>query len=170
MKTPTELLKAASADIDAGNLPHAAALAYQAAAQAARATADRLGFPAHDDEALRNLMLTLDGIPPLPDDLYDDSSVSAWLTQNATTPAPYSSGFSIALAFRQHAETPQEHKRAVPELYWQDDQYDWYLQSVARFIKNLSHAKLPENAHGSPEPRDRSRFPLHENPVGNQPR
>ena len=57
MKTPTELLKAASADISAGRLQSGADLACCAATRAARATADRLGIPADDDEALRNLVL-----------------------------------------------------------------------------------------------------------------
>ena len=90
----------------------------------------------------------------MPRDLYDDSSVSAWIIQNSATPAPYSWGFSIALAFHHHAETPQEQQRAVLELFWQDNQCAWYIQSIAKFIKNLSHADLPEDSHGSPKPRD----------------
>ena len=107
MTTPTDLLNAASADIDAGNLQSGARLAHLAAAKAAKATAQRLGFPAKDDNDLRNLMMALDGIPSMPHDLYDMPSVTAWITQNAEPPTLYSAGFSIALAFRQHAETPR---------------------------------------------------------------
>ena len=45
------------------------------------------------------------------------------ITQNAAIPVPYSSGFSLALAFCLHAETPQDQQRVVPEPYWQDNQY-----------------------------------------------
>ena len=154
MTPPTDLHNAASADIDAGNLQRGARLAYLAAAKAAKAAAQRLGFPAKDDNDLRNLMMALDGIPPLPHDLYDMPSVTAWITQNAETPTPYSAGFSIALAFRQHAETPREHQKTVPELFWPDCQYAWYTQSVADFINNISGAQMPEGNHGPPPPRD----------------
>lgn len=58
------------------------------------------------------------------------------------------------MAFRQHAETSQEQQLAVPELFWLGNQCAWYIQSIAKFIKNLSHADLPEDGHGSPKPRD----------------
>ena len=154
MTTPSDLLDAASADIEAGYLQRGALLAYQAATKAAKATAHRLGFPADVENDLIDLMSVLDGISPMPDDLYDAASVSAWINQNARTSARYSSGFGVALAFRQHAETPREQQRTTPELFWQDYQYAWYLQSITKFIKNISHAELPEDGHGSPKPRD----------------
>ena len=54
----------------------------------------------------------------MPHDLYDMLSVTAWITQNAKTRIPYSAGFSIARAFRQPVQTPQEQQQTVPELFW----------------------------------------------------
>ena len=100
---PETTLAKAIAALEAGDCQHGANLVYQAAVQAVRAAAGRLGMPSDTREQLKAVVYKLDGFDP-------EESWQAYLADpTITLDLPlYSGYFSVAESFKEHAEIPLE--------------------------------------------------------------
>ena len=102
--TPAEETFAkAVAALDAGDCQHGASLVYQAAVQAVRAAAGRLGMPSDTREELKAVVYKLDGFAP-------EEAWRAYLADpTITLDLPlHTSYFMVAESFKEHAEIPLE--------------------------------------------------------------
>lgn len=129
-----ETFAKASAALDAGDYQHGANLAYQAAVQAVREAADRLGMPSDTREELKAVVHKLDGFDP-------EAAWQAYLADPTTTIAlPLHSGyFGVAESFKEHAEIPLEVQARDTERYWQPEEYAIFLDPVRELIGLILH-------------------------------
>lgn len=134
----TTLAKAAAA-LDAGDYQHGANLAYQAAVQAIRAAAGRLGMPSDTREELKAVVYELDGFDP-------EEAWQSYLADPTTAiDLPlYSSYFMVAESFKEHAETPLDVQARDTERYWQPEEYAWFLGPVQELIGLIRHNETGE--------------------------
>ena len=134
----TTLAKAAAA-LDAGDYQHGANLAYQAAVQAIRVAAGRLGMPSDTREELKAVVYKLDGFDP-------EEAWQAYLADpTITLDLPlYSGYFSVAESFKEHAEVPLDVQARDTEWYWQPEEYAWFLSPIQELIFLLRHNKTGE--------------------------
>ena len=133
---PETTLAKAIAALDAGDCQRGANLVYQAAVQAVRAAAGRLGMPSDTREELKAVVYKLDGFDP-------EESWQAYLADpTITLDLPlYSGYFSVAESFKEHAEIPLEVQRKDTERYWQPEEYAWFLSPVQELIRLLRRSE-----------------------------
>ena len=120
-----ETFAKAVAALDAGDCQHGASLVYQAAAQAVRAAAGRLGMPSDTREELNAVVYKLDGFDP-------EEAWRAYLADpTITLDLPlHRAYFRVAESFKEHAEIPLEVQARDTERYWQPEEYAWFLSPV----------------------------------------
>ena len=131
--TPAEATFAkAVAALDAGDCQHGADLVYQAAVQAVRAAADRMGMPSDTREELKAVVYKLDGFDP-------EETWQAYLADpTITLDLPlHTSYFRVAESFKEHAEIPLEVQARDTERYWQPEEYAWFLSPVEELIRMI---------------------------------
>ncbi|MDE2788645.1 MAG: hypothetical protein OXL37_18595 [Chloroflexota bacterium] len=129
-----ETFAKAVAALDAGDYQHGANLVYQAAVQAVRAAAGRLGMPSDTREELKAVVYKLDGFDP-------EAAWQAYLADpTITLDLPlYRGYFSVAESFKEHAEIPLDVQARDTERYWQPEEYAWFLSPVEELIRLLRH-------------------------------
>ena len=129
-----ETFAEASAALDAGHYQHGASLAYQAAVQAVREAAGRLGMPSETREELKAVVHKLDGYDP-------EEAWQAYLADPTTIiDLPLHSGyFMVAESFKEHAETPLEVQARDTERYWEPEEYAIFLDPVRELISLIRH-------------------------------
>lgn len=135
-----ETFAKAVAALDAGDCQHGANLVYQAAVQAVRAAAGRLGMPSDTREELKAVVYKLDGFDP-------EEAWQAYLADPTTTlDLPlYRGYFSVAESFKEHAEIPLDVQARDAERYWQPEEYAWFLSPVEELIRLLRHNETGES-------------------------
>ncbi len=135
-----ETFAKAVAALDAGDCQHGANLVYQAAVQAVRAAAGRLGMPSDTREELKAVVYKLDGFDP-------EEAWKAYLADPTTTiDLPlYRGYFSVAESFKEHAEIPLDVQARDTERYWQPEEYAWFLSPVEELIRLLRHNETGES-------------------------
>ena len=136
---PETTLAKAIAALDAGDCQHGANLVYQAAVQAVRAAAGRLGMPSDTREELKAVVYKLDGFDP-------EESWQAYLADpTITLDLPlHTSYFRVAESFKEHAETPLDVQARDTERYWQPEEYALFLIPVQELIALIGHDETRE--------------------------
>lgn len=131
---PETTLAEAAAALDAGDYQHGANLVYQAAVQAVRAAAGRLGMPCDTREELKAVVYKLDGFDP-------EEAWQAYLADpTITLDLPlHTSYFMVAESFKEHSEIPLDVQARDTERYWQPEEYAWFLSPVEELIRMLRH-------------------------------
>ena len=129
-----ETFAKAVAALDAGDCQHGASLVYQAAVQAVRAAAGRLGMPSDTREELNAAVYKLDGFDP-------EEAWRAYLADpTIILDLPlHTSYFRVAESFKEHAEIPLEVQARDTERYWQPEEYAGFLSPVAELVRLLRH-------------------------------
>ena len=131
----TALLAAAEREIGRGNLRKGAGLAWEATQAALAACAARHGMPcANWDDAVQFVKHL---------DKTGQYCASAKHPRILGPDYPYNyAAFSVADAFREHYETPEE--LAGTELEWESDEFPIFLESVKGFIAALHNESRPD--------------------------
>ena len=122
----------AVAALDAGDHQHGASLVYQAAVQAVRTAADRLGMPSDTREELKVVVHKLDGFDP--EEVWQSYLADPTITLDVPLHTSY---FMVAESFKEHAEIPLDVQARDTERYWQPEEYSWFLSPVQELIRLL---------------------------------
>ena len=130
---PEETLSRAVAAINAGHHQKGAKLAYQAAWDALSRQATLHGRFFNDDASALEFTQWLDANNSAQPIIYDRNGASLGRKLAIT------SGFIIAMGFKEHAETPLQVQQANTERYWQPHEYHRYLPPVRELTSAVKH-------------------------------
>ena len=131
-----QTLAQAAAAIDAGAYQRGASLAYEAAAQAVRAAAGRLGMPCATREELKAVVHKLDGFEP--DKLL-------WEQVGDRRDLPDHTGyFIVAESFKEHARIPLDVQKRDTERYWQPEDYAHFIGPVKALIRMIEKGETED--------------------------